>query len=332
MSSRVATADEDAGRSPSLQRLGAGSEGARGDVSGANASRGRHAQRRAAGLGDSSSDTDGGGRASPAELRRLEHCLVRCSTHRRALPRAFEGSIWSAALRTSCSGQAGFDVDIAVEGMRSCWPNVLAETRRPSHGAREVRHRRGHLRGRRHIDVVTARTEFYDAPAALPTVEHATIREDLFRRDFTINAMAVSLKGDDFRSPRRSVRRATRPRGAHDPRPAQPVADRRSDAIFRAIRHENRLGFTMDEHTGRLARATIDMGLVGDLSSSRLRDELVDLLEQGPVRTRSCGWPSSAPIARSTRILPRTRRRRAWRAMRELRTSTAWRRRTGGSA
>src|SRR5207244_10191195 len=52
--------------------------------------------------------------------------------------------------------------------------------------------------GRGRVDVVTARTEFYDAPAALPTVEHATIREDLFRRDFTINAMAVSLRGADY--------------------------------------------------------------------------------------------------------------------------------------
>ena len=49
-----------------------------------------------------------------------------------------------------------------------------------------------------HVDVATTRTEFYDYPAALPTVEHASIRQDLFRRDFSVNAMAVSLKGDAF--------------------------------------------------------------------------------------------------------------------------------------
>src|SRR4029450_3421647 len=53
--------------------------------------------------------------------------------------------------------------------------------------------------------------------------------------------------------------------------------------IFRGIRYENRYGFRMDEHTLRLARGTIEMGLVGDLSSARLRDELIALLEEGEV-------------------------------------------------
>jgi tRNA nucleotidyltransferase (CCA-adding enzyme) len=53
--------------------------------------------------------------------------------------------------------------------------------------------------------------------------------------------------------------------------------------IFRAIRYENRYGFRMDEHTARLARSCVEMGLVGDLSSARLRDELTALLEEGEV-------------------------------------------------
>ena len=44
--------------------------------------------------------------------------------------------------------------------------------------------------------MVTARRERYDAPAALPTVEPSTIQDDLFRRDFAINAMAVGLTGE----------------------------------------------------------------------------------------------------------------------------------------
>ena len=104
------------------------------------------------------------------------------------------------------------------------------------------------------IDVVTARTEFYDAPAALPTVEHATIREDLFRRDFTINAMAVSLKGDDFG-------RLVDPFGGRRDLGGGPIRVLHNlsfiddpTRIFRAIRYENRYGFRMDEHT-RAARA-----------------------------------------------------------------------------
>ncbi|NLL18758.1 MAG: CBS domain-containing protein, partial [Clostridia bacterium] len=48
------------------------------------------------------------------------------------------------------------------------------------------------------LDIVSARTEFYAYPAALPTVESARIREDLYRRDFTVNAMAISLNLDSF--------------------------------------------------------------------------------------------------------------------------------------
>ena len=131
------------------------------------------------------------------------------------------------------------------------------------------------------VDVVTARTEFYDAPAALPSVEHATIREDLFRRDFTINAMAVSLKGEEFGrlvdpfGGRRDLE-AKRIRVLHN---LSFIDD--PTRIFRAIRYESRYGFRMDEHTQRLARGTIEMGLVGDLSSARLRDELIALLEEG---------------------------------------------------
>jgi tRNA nucleotidyltransferase (CCA-adding enzyme) len=181
-------------------------------------------------------------------------------------------------------GERGFDVDIAVEGGAIGLAQALADAL----GGRVRAHEKFGTAvvvygdGER-VDVVTARTEFYDAPAALPAVEHASIREDLFRRDFTINAMAVSLKGEDYG---RLV----------DPFSGRADLDERRirvlhnlsfiddpTRIFRAIRYENRYGFRMDEHTLRLARATIEMGLVGDLSSARLRDELVALLEEGEV-------------------------------------------------
>ncbi len=61
------------------------------------------------------------------------------------------------------------------------------------------------------VDVASTRTEFYDFPAALPKVEHATIRGDLARRDFSINAMAVSLNPRDFGGAARLLRRPRRP-------------------------------------------------------------------------------------------------------------------------
>jgi tRNA nucleotidyltransferase (CCA-adding enzyme) len=179
-------------------------------------------------------------------------------------------------------GEPNFDVDIAVEGDAI----ALARSTADALGGRVRAHRKFGtavvLYGdERRVDVVTARTEFYDAPAALPSVEHATIREDLFRRDFTINAMAVSLKGDDFGRlvdpfhGRRDLEAKTI-RVLHN---LSFIDD--PTRIFRAIRYESRYGFRMDEHTQRLARGTIEMGLVGDLSSARLRDELVALLEEG---------------------------------------------------
>ena len=44
-----------------------------------------------------------------------------------------------------------------------------------------------------HIDVATARTEYYEYPTALPTVERSSIKKDLYRRDFTINTLAIRL-------------------------------------------------------------------------------------------------------------------------------------------
>ena len=129
------------------------------------------------------------------------------------------------------------------------------------------------------IDVVTTRTEFYDAPGALPTVERAGLREDLFRRDFTLNAMAVSLKPADFG-------RLVDPFGGREDLEARVLRVLHNlsfiddpTRIFRAIRYEARYGLRLEEHSARLARGTIEMGLVGDLSSARLRDELVALLE-----------------------------------------------------
>ena len=177
-------------------------------------------------------------------------------------------------------GEESFDVDIAVEGDAIGFARALASaldgrfTPHEKFGTAVVQYGDG---GR--VDVVTTRTEFYDAPGALPSVERAGLREDLFRRDFTINAMAVSLKADDFG-------RFVDPFGGRDDLAAERLRVLHNlsfiddpTRIFRAIRYEARYGFRLEEHSSRLARGTIEMGLVGDLSSARLRDELIALLE-----------------------------------------------------
>jgi tRNA nucleotidyltransferase (CCA-adding enzyme) len=177
-------------------------------------------------------------------------------------------------------GEENFDVDIAVEGDAIAFARALAATLRgrvtphQKFGTAVVQYGDA---GR--VDVVTTRTEFYDAPGALPAVERAGLREDLYRRDFTINAMAVSLKPDDFG-------RLVDPFGGRDDLDERVLRVLHNlsfiddpTRIFRAIRYEARYGLRLEEHSARLARSTIEMGLVGDLSSARLRDELIALLE-----------------------------------------------------
>jgi tRNA nucleotidyltransferase (CCA-adding enzyme) len=206
------------------------------------------------------------------------------------------------AVRDLLLGEPGFDVDLAVEGDGIAFASELA--------ARLKGHVRPHEKfgtavvvadapsGRLKVDVASTRAESYEYPGALPKVEHASIRSDLARRDFTINAMAVSLKpetfGDlfDFFGGREDLD-AGRIVVLHN---LSFIED--PTRILRAIRYESRYGLRMDQHTLNLARACCAMDLVGDLSSARLRDELVSLLDEEKVdfalrRTEELGvWPA----------------------------------------
>src|SRR5438874_1204480 len=283
MSSRVATCDEETPLSELQRLLAAGDDRVavlrdgklagvvtRGDV--------------LAGLGERAATTRRPGVSLSSELAQLER-LAPVFEAVAALSEAYDGVyLVGGTVRDILLGERSFDVDIAVEGDAIALAQALADAL----GGRVRAHEKFGTAvvvygdGER-VDVVTARTEFYDAPAALPAVEHASIREDLFRRDFTINAMAVSLKGDDYG-------RLVDPFGGRADLDGKRIRVLHNlsfiddpTRIFRAIRYENRYGFRMDEHTVRLARGTIEIGLVGDLSSARLRDELVALLEEGEV-------------------------------------------------
>ena len=176
--------------------------------------------------------------------------------------------------------ERGDDIDLAVEGDAIAFAYELARalgghaTPHPKFSTAVVSGL-----GDQHIDIVTTRRESYDAPGALPTVEHAELAHDLHRRDFTINAMAASLGSDDLGAlfdpyGGRSDLVDGVVRVLHD---ASFVDD--PTRILRGVTYEARFGFQFDEHTEALARSCIASGHVGDLASSRLRDELVDLLE-----------------------------------------------------
>ena len=235
------------------------------------------------GLGEPEQEADEKGRDLGAMLMALPG-LEPVFEAIQAVSGGFDGVyLVGGTVRDILLGEEQFDLDIAVEGDGIAFGRALAGTL----GGRVTPHEKFgtaivRWAGGR-VDVATARTEFYDEPAALPTVEHATIRQDLFRRDFTVNAMAVSLRGGDFGHladffggladlEQRVLRVLHNLSFIDDP-----------TRIFRAIRYENRYGFRMDGHTVALARACVEMGLVGELSSARLRDELVALLSEQSV-------------------------------------------------
>jgi len=170
------------------------------------------------------------------------------------------------------------DVDLAVEGDAAS----LAEELAAAVGARlAVHHRFGtaSLRGPDvGLDLAQARDEHYDRPGALPSVRPATIDQDLARRDFTVNALALGLAGEqaglllDPHDGQRDLA-VRRLRVLHE-RSFQDDATR----ILRGLRYEGRLGFRLEATTQRfLCR---DLAYLDTISGARLRRELLAILAE----------------------------------------------------
>jgi tRNA nucleotidyltransferase (CCA-adding enzyme) len=136
------------------------------------------------------------------------------------------------------------------------------------------------------IDFATARSESYEHPGAMPEVEGSSIEQDLRRRDFTINAMAIQINADRFGRlldpyggrrdlERRVIRVLHNLSFVEDP-----------TRIFRAVRFEARYEFRMDSHTEALARHAVEDGSLSTVAAERLRKEFY-LLFQEPSPARA---------------------------------------------
>jgi tRNA nucleotidyltransferase (CCA-adding enzyme) len=172
------------------------------------------------------------------------------------------------------------DIDIAVEGDARSVGRAVAE--RLGSDAREYE-RFGTATVETPVgtyNFATTRQETYDAPGELPRVSPATLAEDLGRRDFSVNAMAVGLTGDDL---------------GHLYDPCGGEADMEAGLIrvlheqsflddptrlLRAVRYATRLGFELEPETERLAREAVAADALSTVSGARIRDELMDLLRQ----------------------------------------------------
>lgn len=124
------------------------------------------------------------------------------------------------------------------------------------------------------IDIATTRTEYYKSPGVLPSVSFSSIRDDLQRRDFTINAMAVSLNTKaygrfmDLFHGRRDLEKGII-RVLHD---RSFIDD--PTRIYRAIRFEQRYNFTISDDTERLMRLAIGLGMLKKITKQRLKKEI----------------------------------------------------------
>ncbi|MEA2397858.1 MAG: hypothetical protein QOK25_1414 [Thermoleophilaceae bacterium] len=185
------------------------------------------------------------------------------------------------AVRDLLLGADTVDLDVALEGdaLEAAW-EVASRL-----GGRAVTHERfGTATVRTDdglvVDLAGTRRESYPEPGSLPEVDAAPLADDLARRDFGINAMAVGLTGSD-------VGVLHDPHGGKDDLDARRVRvlHERSfvddpTRLLRAVRYETRLGFRMDEGTERLARQAVAAGAPATVSGKRVRDELLDLLAE----------------------------------------------------
>ena len=134
------------------------------------------------------------------------------------------------------------------------------------------------------IDVATARFEYYQYPAALPVVEFSSLKMDLFRRDFTVNTLALGLNREEFGQlidffggqrdlKEKNIRVLHNLSFVEDP-----------TRILRAIRFEQRFGFRIGKQTAMLIRNAVRMGLIQKLGGRRLFHEIqLILMEENPI-------------------------------------------------
>ncbi len=173
------------------------------------------------------------------------------------------------------------DLDLVVEGDGI----EFAERFAALHSAQIATHKqfgtaRLMFEGQFKMDVATARTESYHAPAALPQVLGGILRQDLYRRDFTINTLAIDLSPSRFGSlidyfggwddlHQGIIRVLHSLSFVDDPTRA-----------LRAVRFATRFNFTISKDTERLIRSAVESRVLDKLSGKRLWSELKHILEE----------------------------------------------------
>ena len=178
-------------------------------------------------------------------------------------------------------GHQNMDLDVTVDGDGI----LFAETFAAQYGCRVKSHQKFGTavivfpNGFK-VDVASTRLEYYVSPGALPTVERSSLKMDLYRRDFTVNTLALRLNSAafghliDFFGAYRDLQDKVI-RVLHN---LSFVED--PTRVFRAIRFEQRLNFKIARHTEDLIRNAVKMDFLDKLGGRRLLSELVQILKE----------------------------------------------------
>jgi len=174
-----------------------------------------------------------------------------------------------------------FDIDVVIEGDAIRFAQEMArrlEAKIRVHkqfGTAKVLYRDGFK-----VDVATARLEYYKAPATLPIVEHSSLKLDLYRRDFTINTLAIALNRNtfgeliDFFGAQMDIKEKTI-RVLHS---LSFVED--PTRVFRAVRFEQRFGFQIGKFTMNLIKNAVKMSFLSRIKGVRIWRELILILQE----------------------------------------------------
>jgi len=191
-------------------------------------------------------------------------------------------------------GKSAIDLDVVLEGPTGAIAKATARAMKAKLVSHDtfMTHTLSFPKGI-HLDIATARTETYPEPAMLPVVQASSLQDDLFRRDFSINAIALSLNEPDFGHLWDAFGgvedlRAKRLRVLH----GESFNDDPT-RIFRAARFAGRLGYTLDWRTREWLAESVSHNGPAKLSGARLREELLPILQEvdpRPALSLLCEW------------------------------------------
>ncbi|MDR1920178.1 MAG: CBS domain-containing protein [Candidatus Adiutrix sp.] len=232
---------------------------------------------------------------------------------------AVGGCVRDLIMRKSCH-----DIDLTMDGDIDAFVQLVARIRKVVKVARHPRFKTATLitADGYTLDLSTTRREYYEHPGALPVVQNSSLRMDLYRRDFTINSLAMALNGGafgeltDFYRGYQDIKEGFI-RVLHN---LSFVED--PTRAFRAVRFEARLGFRISKMTATLLEGAVANNFLASLDRRRLLHELKLILSEddpGPAIKRLGDFGLLAYIhpgivlrADHPRLFTRVRRVRDW--------------------